>query len=176
MADNDNALMPQAKVELSPFAKPFVNMSPEEAMAVYGGGYGPDPISANVLWNVGKGLYGLMSVPSQVVSGEFPVVPGSRDVNDLMPITEYASGLALAGIGMGATPELLAGQGFNPAFRAAKRGTSVPGRESRKNQFLAAAGVRAAKRSASKQEPQGRSIESRPLLRKGQGTRLSREG
>src|SRR5215475_1197778 len=116
MADNDNALMPQAKVELSPFAKPFVNMSPEEAMAVYGGGYGPDPISANVLWNVGKGLYGLMSVPSQVVSGEFPVVPGSRDVNDLMPITEYASGLALAGIGMGATPELLAGQGFNPAL------------------------------------------------------------
>src|SRR5215471_356378 len=104
------------KVELNPFAKQFVNMSPEEAMATYSGGYGPDPISASMLWGLGKGLYGLIKVPSQVVSGEFPVVPGSRDVNDLMPITEYGTGLALAGMGMGATPELLLGRGFNPAL------------------------------------------------------------
>jgi hypothetical protein len=63
-------------------------------------------------------------VPGRVLEGKFPVVPGSTDVNDLMPISEYAGQLALSGFGAG---NLLGGAGTGSARQfGAWHGTRAP--------------------------------------------------
>jgi hypothetical protein len=88
---------------------------------MYSGGYGPDFFSAELIKNMVQGMYGLASKPSQVISGEFPVRPGSTDVSDVKPITQYGGELALAGMGVGmAAPPTSAGMFASIGSRTAR--------------------------------------------------------
>src|SRR5215469_6125160 len=71
--------------EAGPIVKPMLEMSPEEAQAVYGSGgaMAPDVIGANLLWKFGiKPFADWVMTPGKYVSGAMSPAEGVRPVTD----------------------------------------------------------------------------------------------